>query len=67
MGHKGLITDINIHPNNDLFISSSDDGSIKLWSLEQKKLLVTIFPFKNDEFIFINTENYYLITKGAMD
>jgi WD40 repeat protein len=67
MGHKALVTDVNIHPNKDLIISSSDDGSIKLWSLQQKKLLVTIFPFKNNEFIFINTDNYYLITKGAMD
>jgi len=66
MGHKGLVTDVNMSPNNDFIISSSDDGSVKLWSLEQKKLLVTIFPFKNNEFIFINTENYYLITKGAM-
>ena len=67
MGHKSKVTDVNFHPNNDLFISSSDDGAVKLWSLKQKKLLVTIFPFKSKEFIFITSENDYLITKGAME
>lgn len=67
MGHKSKVTDVNFHPNNDLFISSSDDGAVKLWSFKQKKLLVTIFPFKSKEFIFITSDNDYLITKGAME
>lgn len=67
MGHSGVVTDINFHPNNDLFISSSDDGAVKMWSFKQKKLLVTIFPFKNKEFIFITSEKDYLITKGGME
>ncbi|MGV6860705.1 MAG: caspase family protein [Putridiphycobacter sp.] len=67
MSHKGKITNLNVHPNQDLFVSSSHDGSIKLWSLNQKRLLTTIFPFKNNEFIFINPSNYYLATKGALE
>lgn len=67
MGHKSKVTDVNFHPNNDLFVSSSDDGAVKLWSFRQKKLLVTIFPFKSKEFIFMTSENDYLITKGAME
>lgn len=67
MGHKEQVTDINLHANKDLLVSSSNDGSVKLWSMKQKKLIVTIFPFKNDEFIFINPDNYYLSTKGALE
>ncbi len=67
MGHKEKITDINIHPNQNLMVSSSDDGSVKLWNIRQKKLIVSIFPFKNDDFIFIDPDNYYLSSKGALD
>jgi WD40 repeat protein len=67
MGHKEQITDINIHPNQNLMVSSSNDGSVKLWNIKQKKLIVSIFPFKDDEFIFINPSNYYLSTKGALE
>ena len=67
MGHSGIVTDVSFHPNQDLFVSSSDDGSVKLWSFKRKKLLVTIFPFRNKEFIFITSENDYLITKGGME
>lgn len=66
-GHTNNVTDINIHPDQDLVVSSSDDGTIRLWSLKNKKALSTIIPFYNEEFVFITPDNYYLITKGAMD
>ncbi len=65
-GHKDRVTDINFHPDKNLFISSSDDGTCKLWNLEQRKLIVTLIPFRNEEFVFITKDNNYLITKGAM-
>ncbi len=67
MGHKEKITDINIHPKQNLMVSSSNDGSVRLWDIQQKKLIVSIFPFKNDDFIFINPDNYYLSSKGALN
>ena len=66
-GHSEKITDINFHPQKDLFITSSDDGTVKLWRLKDKKLVVTLIPFRNEEFVFITEDNYYLITKGALE
>jgi len=66
-GHTDKVTDVNFHPKHQIFISSSDDGTVKLWNIKTKKLLSTIIPFRNKEFVFITPENNYLITKGAMD
>ena len=65
-GHSEQINDLNFHPSKNLFISSSDDGTVKLWNMDEKKLIVSIIPFRTEEFVFITDENYYLITKGAM-
>ena len=66
-GHTDVVTDVNIHPEGHLFVSSSDDGTVKLWSLNKDKLVSTIVPFRNEEFVFVTDDNYYMITKGAMD
>jgi WD40 repeat protein len=66
-GHSDKITDVNFHPKHEIFISSSDDGTVKLWNIKTKSLLSTVIPFRNKEFVFITPENNYLITKGAMD
>jgi WD40 repeat protein len=66
-GHSDRITDVNIHPQGRVFISSSNDGTVKLWSLADKTLIATIIPFQDKEFVFVTEDNHYLITKGAMD
>ena len=66
-GHSDHITDIDFHPNKKIFISSSEDGTVKLWNMEEERLIVTIIPFRTEEFVFVTDDNYYLITKGAMD
>jgi WD40 repeat protein len=66
-GHSDVVTDVNIHPEGRLFVSSSDDGTVKLWSLEKSKVVSTIIPFRNREFVFVTDDNYYMITKGAMN
>lgn len=66
-GHSDKITDVNIHPQGRVFISSSNDGTVKLWSLADKSLIATIIPFEDKEFVFVMDDNHYLITKGAMD
>lgn len=67
IGHKENVSDINFHPAGDKFVTCSDDGTVRLWSLAKKRSLVTIIPFKNSEFVFITDDNYYLSSRGAMD
>lgn len=66
-GHSDVVTDVNIHPQGRLVVSSSNDGTVKLWSFESGGLVSTIIPFSNHEFVFVNNDNYYMITKGAMN
>ena len=65
--HSDLVTDISFHPDGNQFVSSSYDGTVKLWDFKQKTLITTIIPFKNNDFIFITKDNYYLISKGAIN
>ncbi len=66
-GHSDMVTDISFHPENSTFVTSSYDGTVKVWDFEKKSLITTIIPFKNRDFIFITKENYYLISKGAIN
>jgi WD40 repeat protein len=66
-GHSDLVTDISFHPTNNTFVSSSYDGTIKLWDLKERTLVTSIIPFKNEDFIFITKDNYYLVSKGAIN
>lgn len=66
-GHTERITDISFHPNKDVFISSSDDGSVRLWDYSKEELIASIIPFKNNEVMIFTSDNYYLISKGAID
>lgn len=66
-GHSDLVTDISFHPTNNTFVTSSFDGTVKLWDYKKKELIVSIIPFKNEDFIFITDDNYYLVSKGAIN
>ncbi|PHR45098.1 MAG: hypothetical protein COA32_13950 [Fluviicola sp.] len=66
-GHTERITDINFHPEKDVFISSSDDGTVRLWDHSKEELVASIIPFKNNEVMIFTSDNHYLISKGAID
>lgn len=66
-GHTERITSVDIHPNKVFLITSSDDGTIKLWDKNSTELIASIIPFDNNEVVIITAENYYLISKGALD
>ena len=39
LGHSDIITDLSMNPYNDLFISTSNDRTSRLWDLNNKKCL----------------------------
>ena len=45
-GHSDFITDLSMNPNNDLFLSTSNDGVSCLWDLHERKC-VCIFQNSN--------------------
>lgn len=40
-GHKAAITDIAIHQNNNFLASTSKDGTLKIWNIEERKVIFT--------------------------
>ena len=38
-GHSNLIIDLSMNPNNDLFLSTSNDGTSRLWNLHTKQCI----------------------------
>ncbi len=66
-GHTERITDISFHPSKDMFITSSDDGTIKIWDYTKEALIASVIPFENNEVMIVTSDNYYLVSKGAFD
>ena len=43
IGHTDLVTDIYPSPQNNIIATASVDGSVKLWNIDTKQLLLTIY------------------------
>ncbi len=65
-GHTDVITAIDFSPVNDVLATSSWDGTVKLWDFDGN-LLITYSSFGDNEFIFIDPQNHYFASKGALD
>lgn len=56
LGHSDIITDLCINPFNDLFMSTSNDKTSRLWDLNKKKCLCI---FQDSQCaVFDNTEKF---------
>ena len=65
LGHSDIITDLCINPFNDLFISTSNDKTSRLWDLNQKKCL---YIFQDSQCaVFDNTGNVLASVTYSMD
>ena len=66
-GHTSTITGLELINGTDLLISSSIDGTLKLWNIEENQLISTIIPVDKDKFILITPDNYYMAPKSSLD
>lgn len=64
--HSNTITSINWLKEDNKIITGSNDGTIKLLSLESKKELGSIIPVETDNIVYVTPQNYYMATKGAL-
>ena len=68
-GHKGWVYGIN-YIDNDLFCTSGDDRSIRLWNVHQKKAVKVIFPHSDSINFVFNLYEYLgenVILTGSAD
>lgn len=66
-GHSSTISAIKFNKPYNYIATAGHDGLIRFWDLNSGELLVSLAAFGEDDFIYINPENYYYSTKGAMN
>lgn len=64
--HTDLLTSVAINERYGFVATASWDGMIKFWGLKDGKLLSTLGAFGGHDFIYLNSENYYFSSKGAL-
>ena len=66
-GHNDLITSSSISDDGKRLLTSSWDGTIKLWNTETCKEIATLISINNNDFIIMTPDNYYFATKKAKE
>jgi WD40 repeat protein len=61
-GHTNMIRDIALEKNGSFMVSSSGDGTVRLWDLHSAELLLSLVQADN-EFILFNKNGYYQCTR----
>lgn len=59
VGHEGEITSLGVSPDNRLLISAAADQTVRLWDLETRNLIVTLFLGEDGEWVIWTPEGYY--------
>jgi WD40 repeat protein len=66
-GHTSTISEIKFNKAYNYIATSAHDGLIRFWDTNGGNLLVSLAAFGENDFIYINPDNYYYSTKGAMN
>lgn len=67
INHTDKVTSIAINEKYGFVATSSWDGMIKFWSLENGDLLGTFGAFGSNDFVYLRPDNYYYSSKGALE
>jgi WD40 repeat protein/uncharacterized caspase-like protein len=65
-GHQLHVNSVAFNDRYRLMISGSDDGTIKVWSLDSCKEIVTCIAIDYDDYMFVTPDYYYTGSKDAM-
>lgn len=66
-GHTYTISDLVFTPDNTRLFSSSFDGSVKIWDLETKAELATLFLIDEEDWIVLGPNNLFDASPHAMN
>jgi len=59
VGHTGDVWGVAASPDSRFLVSGSDDQTVKLWKIDSRKLLLTIFRGTDNEWVAWTPEGYY--------
>lgn len=63
--HSNPITSVDYHLIKDIYITSSWDGKVLLYN-GNRQMIASLVALGIDDFVIVNTDNYYYATKGAL-
>lgn len=66
-GHTDLVTSVRFNPKHPYLATASWDGLVKLWDLSTGKMISALGAYGEKDFIFIDSENHYFASKGALN
>ncbi|MEM6830627.1 MAG: caspase family protein, partial [Bacteroidota bacterium] len=65
-GHTAPISDIQFNDRHGFLGTASYDGCIRCWDVNDGSLKVSLAAFNDHDFIFIDPDNYYHASLGAI-
>ncbi|CAG5078350.1 caspase family protein [Parvicella tangerina] len=63
--HSNPLTSVDYHLDKDIYITASWDGKVLLYN-SNRKMIASLVALGVDDFVIVNTDNYYYATKGAL-
>ncbi|NIO87684.1 MAG: hypothetical protein GTN53_44300 [Candidatus Aminicenantes bacterium] len=64
-GHTSGVTSVALSVDSNYMVSGSRDGEIKTWDLKTGYLLISLVPFKDNEWVTYTPDNYYICSPGG--
>lgn len=64
-GHSDSVTGIRQSPDKQYIITTSLDGSVKIWNASSGSEVATLYAMNNSDFIITTPDYYYYATKNA--
>lgn len=65
VGHEGNVWAVTPSPDGRLLVSGSDDQTVRLWNLQSRELIVTLFHGSDGEWVMWTPQGYYTGSPGA--
>jgi WD40 repeat protein len=64
-GHASQINDLVMNHNGSLLVSSSKDGTVKLWNLDEGRMVWNVSLANENNYIISSPDAYYSATQSA--
>ena len=58
-GHAGAVHSVGFSTDNLQLVSTASDGVVKLWSIKDRRLLVTFVALPNNDWVTITPEGFF--------
>ncbi|HEY4214699.1 MAG TPA: caspase family protein [Steroidobacteraceae bacterium] len=66
VGHRGAVSSIALLPGGKRVISASEDGSLRIWSVSDRKELLALYSLGGMDFVIMTPEQYYRASRSRL-